>query len=379
MGDTVAGETVEVESNAEKTTEGMDDTVALESEEQERAEEDNSDDEVKEEDHQLLETLFVASDFQYEEGWPDPADTLSQLLSQVNKDGYKIDNAIICGDYTNLEKLYNYETSPEDSIREIKEIFISYDSNWNCDDMVFVQGNHDAMTESLNSTGLYEFDDYLVYVLDTQYDYPWKQGKMGLEGVVYDASLKMKETFDELIAMGEKRPVIIAGHVPLHYTARTSPLHTTGDNLYSSYIFHVVNEAAKDLNCVYLFGHNHSKGWDSYMGGSCIYRGVGDSILIPEFETGNENTSEFTKEELNFTYLNAGYLGYVSDCGADDTLTCTIFEIYDDEVSVVRYSKTGIYHLSAEGDANPYVDDSELISSNYYGEEVVSPQIITLK
>ena len=103
----------------------------------------------------------------------------------------------------------------------------------------------------------------------------------------------------------------------------------------------VVNEAAKELDIVYLFGHDHSKGWDCYMGGSSVYKAKGDTILIPQFSEEKVNTNVYTEEELRFTYLNAGYVGYYMNCGpeehaagekdlysaADETLTGTIFEI----------------------------------------------------
>ncbi|MCD7760324.1 MAG: metallophosphoesterase, partial [Clostridiales bacterium] len=332
-----------------------------------------------EEEDEALVTLLFASDYQAEDGWPAPSETLTSLLEAVYGDGYVLDNVILCGDYTNLEKKYNYETSPDDSIVEIKSIFLEFDPGLDTDDMIFVQGNHDAMTEALTETGLYEFDDYLVYVIDTQDAYPWKQGSLGLSATVENTAEALSDCLDELIAAGETRPLIIAGHVPLHFSARTSSLHTTGDNLYASYVFDVVNEAGQYLDIIYLFGHNHSKGWDSYLGGSCVYRAVGDPILLPTFSEGAVNTDTFSVETLNFTYLNAGYLGYVSDSGAEDTLTCTVCEIYEDEIVLTRYSADGVYTLSGAGGANPYVDDTSLISSDYYGTELDSPQVIIRK
>lgn len=325
-----------------------------------------------------LTTLFLASDFQQLEGWPAPADTLSGLLDRVYADGREPDNAILCGDYTNLEKLYNYETSPADSIAQIRSLFSAHSESWQEEDMIFVQGNHDALTDDLSATGLHEFDQYLVYVLNTQNDYPWKQGVLGLESVVRQAAEEMDACFRQLIEAGETRPIFIAGHVPLHFSGRTSPLHTTGDNLYASLIFNVVNEAAQQLNCVYLFGHNHSKGWDSYLGGSCVYRGVGDTLLVPAWEPGAVNTSSYTTETLSFTYLNAGYLGYFSDGGSDRTLTCTVCEIYDDQLLLFRYDQDGVHPLGSDGAANPFADDRAMIPAERYSVRVESPQIVPL-
>lgn len=53
---------------------------------------------------ELLATLLFASDYQSEAGWSEPAETLSVLLDVVCDEGYVLDNAILCGDYTNLEK-----------------------------------------------------------------------------------------------------------------------------------------------------------------------------------------------------------------------------------------------------------------------------------
>ncbi|MCD8384295.1 MAG: Ig-like domain-containing protein [Clostridiales bacterium] len=339
---------------------------------------DETDSNAEESDGEPI-TLFFASDYQAEDGWPAPSETLTGLLEVIYGDGYAPDNVILCGDYTNLEKKYNYETSPDDSIAEIKSIFGAFDPDLDMDDMIFVQGNHDAMSSALTETGLYEFDDYLVYVIDTQNAYPWKQGSLGLSAIVQNTAENLAACLDDLIEAGETRPLIIAGHVPLHFSARTSSLHTTGDNLYASYIFDVVNEAGQSLDIIYLFGHNHSKGWDSYLGGSCVYQGVGDTVLIPTWEEGDVDTETYSEETLSFTYLNAGYLGYCSDSGADDTLTCTVCQIYSDKIVLTRYSTDGIWHMGADGAANPYRDDTGLISSSLYSEETESPQVIIRK
>ena len=209
------------------------------------------------------------------------------------------------------------------------------------------------------------------------------------------SSAEMKECLDGLIAKGETRPVFIAGHVPLHFTARTSSRHNTGDNLYSSLIFDVVNEAAKSLDIVYLFGHNHSKGWDCYLGGSTVYKAKGDQILIPRFSEQDVNTDEFSQETLNFTYLNAGYSGYYMNCApeeydagdpdrysaADGTLTGTVFEVYDSRIVVTRYDGNGVHVLGHAGEANPYKGgiDAGLIAPEFYSEETGSPQEIVRK
>lgn len=332
------------------------------------------------------EVLFFASDYQGMGGWDAPADTLTGILSKVKEDGKEPTNVIYCGDYTNDSNLHDYQLSPDASIEEIRSIVASECSNVKNEDMIFEQGNHDQLTDEISESGLHEYDNYLVYVLNTQYDFPWKQGRdTAFKDRVINASEEMKACFDELIAKGEERPVFIAGHVPLHFTARTSSRHSTGDNMYASYIFNVVNEASKSLDVVYLFGHNHSKGWDCYLGGSCVYKGIGDGILIPDAGDNTVNTDRYTEETLNFTYMNAGYTGYYMNCGpgenpdayaaADNTLTATVCEIMQDEIIITRYSTEGMHSIGSNGEGNPYKGgiDEDLIGSEYYSTQKSSP------
>ena len=351
-------------------------------------------DEAETADGSPLATLFFASDYQAEEGFDEPSVTLKKIITAADADGKEIGRVVMCGDYTNDRKLHDYQLSPDDSIREISEV-VSSECPAADEEVLFVQGNHDKMTDRITTSGLHEFDDYLIYVLNTEEDFPWKQGKTaGCLVKVQKSSVAMKECLDELIRKGETRPVFIAGHVPLHFTARTSSRHTTGDNLYSSLIFDVVNKAAESLNIVYLFGHNHSKGWDCYLGGSSVYKSKGESLLVPRFEEDKINTDEYSIEKLNFTYLNAGYVGYYMNCGpeehdagiaaeydaADNALTGTVFEIYTDRIVITRYDAFGKHVLGHRGEADPYKGgiDKGLIDEADYGGETKSPQTILL-
>lgn len=347
------------------------------------------------------EVLFFASDYQEESGWPVPSETLSGILGIVKAEGLTPDNFIFCGDYTNDSKLHDYQLSPDGSIDEIISVVSSVYSEAVPGDMIFVQGNHDRMTDRISSSGLHEYDDYLVYVLNTEEDFPWKQGRSTeFRDRVIGASAEMKECLDGLVAAGETRPVFIAGHVPLHFTARGSSRHTTGDNIYASYIFDTVNEAAESLDIVYLTGHDHSKGWDCYLGGACIFKAPGETILIPDADAGGANSKtayadSFTEKILNFTYMNAGYIGYYMNCGpeelaggsidqyasADETLTGTVCEIYPDRLVITRYSADGIHQLGGDGTGDPYKGgiDEDLIDSSHYSTHASSPQTIERK
>ena len=335
-------------------------------------------------------TVFFASDYQEESGFAAPKETFYALLSSAVNSGKTPDGLVICGDYTNDATLHDYQLSPEDSIAEIKAAAKNAVPDLSDEDMIFVQGNHDAMSESISSSGLHEYDDYLVYVLNTENDFPWRQGNTsGCHDKVLAAADEMKKCFDGLISKGETRPVFIAGHVPLHYTARTSSRHSTGDNLYSSLIFDAVNDAAKSLDIIYMFGHNHSKGWDCYMGGAAVFKAAGDSIILPVFQPGDVNTDKFEERTLNFTYMNAGYTGYYMNCSpseydgesfkaADETLTATVCEIYPDRVEITRFDSDGPHALGAAGEADPYKGgiDQDLIGSEYYSRVTEGPAII---
>lgn len=334
-------------------------------------------------------TILFASDYQAQRGFDEPRETLAKLLKSVSADGIEADAAVFCGDYTNDRVLHDYQLSPEDSIAEIRSTIRENAPYVRADKMLFVQGNHDKMTESISTTGLHEYKNYLVYVLNTEEDYPWKQGKVpGCYDKVKAASEEMQKCFAELIEKGESRPVFIAGHVPLHYTARTSSKHSTGDNLYSSLIFDAVNEAAESLDIIYMYGHNHSKGWDCYMGGASVFKPKGETLLLPVFKEDAANTDTYEEKKLNFTYMNAGYTGYYINCdpaqdraefkAADEALTCTVCDIYNDRIEIRRYDEKGMHLLGADGEANPYKGgiDSGLIDGKYYSKKNDSPAVI---
>ncbi|MBQ3371242.1 MAG: metallophosphoesterase [Mogibacterium sp.] len=337
--------------------------------------------------------IFAASDYQADSNFDAPEQTLHGLLNSVKSDGKAPGAAIICGDYTNDAVLHDYQLSPEDSIAEIRGVLSEEAPSVKEENTLFVQGNHDALTESISESGLHELDSYLVYVLNTENDFPWKQGKgSGNLLKVSRTASEMKKCFDKLIADGETRPIIIAGHVPLHFTARTSSRHTTGDNLYSALVFDAVNKAAEDLDIIYLYGHNHSKGWDCYLGGSCVYRQPGDKLLLPLYDDSDITSDDFEEKTLNFTYMNAGYTGYYMNCApgeyssdpdsqyraADETLTCSVIEIYSDRIVITRYDENGVHALGSAGEADPYkggVDDG-LIGPEHYSTETASPAVI---
>lgn len=323
--------------------------------------------------------LLFASDFQHRDGWEDPPVTLNKVLDAVYDAGVKPDNFIFCGDYTAKDGKNNYNSDPHASVEEIRRIYAAHDAALDNEQLIFVQGNHDLLTTDLSTAGLHEFEDYLVYVLNTETEYPWGQGKYGRGELVRCGAERLEHCLGVLARRGETRPIFLAGHVPLHFSGRTSPLQGTGDNVYARELFRVVQEAGTQLNLVYLYGHNHSRGWDSYLGGSCVFREAGDELLVPDPEEGETDTARYTVEELSFTYLNAGYVGYFSSAGGEDALTCTVCELWPDRLVFTRYDEFGVHQLSSVGARNPAKDDRALIGPEHYGSVVFSPHEVLLR
>ena len=69
----------------------------------------------------------------------------------------------------------------------------------------------------------------------------------------------------------------------------------------------------------------------------------GDEIILPNIQ--GENSEDFKSEIMNFTYMNAGYIGEATD----GILSSCIFKIYEDKIEVQRYTEDGIYDLKAAG------------------------------
>lgn len=163
--------------------------------------------------------------------------------------------------------------------------------------------------------------------------------------------------------------------------------------MYAGYIFDVVNEAAKSLDIIYMTGHEHSKGWACYLGGACMFRAAGETLLIPEPGDRTDWTDEFREETLNFTYMNAGFTGYYMNCAAeeyssdpdspyraaDETLTCSTAEIYADRIVITRYDGEGDHVLGAAGEADPYKGgiDKGLIGPEHYSRETPGPVTVS--
>ena len=150
------------------------------------------------------------------------------------------------------------------------------------------------------------------------------------------------------------KPIFILCHVPLNFSMRS----VTGQNARTAMpIVEACNAAGEQgLNIIFLFGHNHSGGYDNYIGGGSVYLKKGDTMLVPSVADYTVPTAV----TLNFTYMTAGYIGYygTTDGGADGALTMSVFRIQKDgSVIIGRYDENGIHNLKSEGVKNTSRND----------------------
>ena len=300
---------------------------------------------------------------------------MGNILDKVKETYSTMNGFLFVGDYDgDTHNDSNATTGIAAMMEEVTERFPTL----NHDNSILMQGNHESANVSgIDPTGGYEFDGYAVYSMN-QSDYCEKQeGKSAqIQGVADDLEAWLNNKLGE----GYDAPIFVTAHVPLAYGTRT---YTNGDGLYAKYIFDVLNTAADNgLNIIFLHGHDHAYGADNYLGGEAIYLPKGDKINIAE---PGDKTS-WTEETLNFTYMNAGYVGYYNENYYNVTsyeaekLTMTVFKIENNQVTVQRISKDGLYNLKSAGREGFYANGGTCagIGLSYNTTVYASPQTITL-
>ena len=307
--------------------------------------------------------VLACSDFQADAGNEAGKANVKKILAAMAKEGFtSADGFLCCGDYD-----IDYDDT-KGGIKALTEAVKDVVS----ENMVFVQGNHDSANSKAGTNGLSvsgnndpESGEYGVFVLNEEIYMQYNDN----EGTIKRTAQKLINYLNEKLAQGYDRPIFVTSHLPLHYSMRC---HNEGDARHASYIFDVLNEAgAKGLNIIFLFGHDHSNGWDDYIGGASVYLEKGDKILIPQ-----HSKTKFNEETLNFTYMNAGYVGYYRNVnGADSALTMTTYTITEDSVEIARYSKEGVHNLKSAGVTNSYRDETAYPANT---EVYPSPRTLTL-
>ena len=228
------------------------------------------------------------------------------------------------------------------------------------DNRVYIQGNHE------NYAGLKPSSSNLMtteHVRDTEYygvyainhdDFPWttSSNPSPSESLVKGTADDLGDYLEAKIAAGYSKPIFVMSHLPLHATTR-------GDNRYAKLIFDELEAAGEaGLNIIFLVGHNHSGGYDQYLGNGSFYLPEGSSLTVVEGTTG-----KYTDSSISFTYMNYGYLGKISGSACTHQ-TMTAFEITDDQVTVKRYATDGAHQLKAAGVAvSGYNTDTRVIGT----------------
>lgn len=307
---------------------------------------------------------------------PESCKNVNKILTQIKGDHPTADGLIFCGDYDKdlpsgnvANSIGALKTTVTTAFPTVKDTF-------------FVQGNHDQVTQGTNGLsgpGNHDTANYGVYIIDED-DYQWSSGANAAK--IQQTAAKLDTYLDDKATAGYNKPIFVASHVPLHFSPRTQE----GDAKYGQYIFDVLQEAgAKGLTIIFLYGHDHSQGWDNYMGGSSVYLPKGHDINIAKLtDTSGKSYSTY---QLNFTYMNAGFVGYYADwepetdsqntdSHVDKAITMTVFEITDNQVTVQRYDETGVHDLKSEGKQN--VKHTTRTQCPLMTDVLESPQYISL-
>lgn len=295
-----------------------------------------------------ITAVYAASDFQpYKSSKDDPEQGqlyMQTIIRSMKKDGYDVQSALICGDYSKTANTWK-NADPDLNNAGLAAVagVLEEELGLTHDDTIYVQGNHDpADTVGLDPFGANDTDHYGVFVIHED-QYQWKQGvadSTGNEGIdskaaAEEAAAALEGYLNTKLEEKYEKPIFVCSHVPLHYSHRTATM-SSQDNIHAKLIFDVLNEYGKQLSIIFLFGHNHSDSDDDYLGGGSVYLGEGDTILIADAE----DYRSFGQYTLNFTYMNAGYLGYYDGSCAGSGLSSTVFAIYPDRVEVARYTYT---------------------------------------
>lgn len=336
-------------------------------------------------DDEVISSVFFASDPQFYQSYTrnlfgaasitSCQSVVKRAIALASEGGHDIDAFVFGGDYTQNESSldkkdpknieifgdlnssgnfpWHYGNDPKYTLAYINEILKSYYPETS-DNAIYIQGNHDPditdeKTFGLAPMGAYEYDDFIVYVInDADLAGPRPRCEdMGAE-IAYDRTTgiptislienptavvtknanKLKAYLNTLIAKGDTRPVFIASHQPL-YSERYSDYNGN-----AKLIFDVVNEAAKKLDIVFFFGHTHQK--VDNIGGGLSYVARGEKLKVCNDPTlSSSDTLTYSEETLNFTYMNFGHLARYS--GTNATLSSTVIDITADKLIITRY------------------------------------------
>ncbi|MBQ7415968.1 MAG: VWA domain-containing protein [Oscillospiraceae bacterium] len=338
-------------------------------------------------------TIVAGTDFQGREteteSW-DSDNAVNKRLASITKimdqivaaKGDTIDNFFFLGDYASeTDTVQSADQNPYwksrlglVKLRAHMTQYVSTKDEASYNDMFFVEGNHEygmGVEHGLTGSGPHDRDAFGTFIIDAEDLENWNDNGTS-EDEVNAVVASMKAYFDEKIAEDYKKPIFILAHYPLHYSLQS---YWGGAYPYASYLVDVMNDAgAAGLNIIYMFGHQHSSYYTDYLGGEAVYLKRNDTLLVPNPATvGMENGSYMNKglplaSTLQFTYMNAGYVGYYGAYNDTDTsdLSMTVFQITGNEVTIERYNENGRVDLKNKGEWRTH-DPNFPETAAYYG------------
>ena len=287
------------------------------------------------------ETILVAgSDFQVGGFKSDNVEALLETLSIFGIT--KADRAFFCGDYT-IESMES--ATSHLGIQKLKNVFAPLVGK----QTLFIQGNHDIETTAgLATAGNNDPANkaYGAFVINEDQYREW--GNKREDTVAAANSLRIY--LEQKYSQGFKKPIFVLCHIPLHWSNRTVK---DGSGTDADLLVDVLNEyGKKGLNILFLYGHNHSGGYDDAMGGGAVYLKKGDTMEV----CYNSDKRAHQPRTIHFTYMNAGFIGYYSttEPTADNAVTISVFRIQEDgSVIITRYDKNGVHPLKSKGVWHP--------------------------
>ena len=296
----------------------------------------------------LSETIILGlSDFQASTDEKGATQVKNILDGGIAKKYGMFDGLFAVGDYS-ADMGYDVALTGIEALDQAIDPYVSGNK-------IYTEGNHDAPDlPGLSPSGNNDpaGGKYGVFVINEE-DYD----QYGDGGEATAAA--MQTYFDEKLAdegWGNK-PIFVLCHVPLHYSMRTE---TSNNAKTARPMVDVLNEAgANGLNILFLFGHNHSGGYDDFLGGGSVYLKKGDTMMVPEYGVNFKYNWETVT--LNFTYMNVGYVGYCANhgVGADVELTVTTYRILSTgEVIITRWDEDGEHNLKSKGVKNTVIADT---------------------
>lgn len=294
-------------------------------------------------------SVLTGSDFQ--DAGTAAYDRFGAVLRLMQADGLQTPHSMLVGgDYTKL--LFDYATPGVELIRQ--QLTAAY-PDADPDSVVCIQGNHDNPVAGFAKTGLSDMGAYALYVINED-DFPWLQ-TVRPDWCVKKVAADLKKALDGMIASGDRRPVLVMTHLPLHHTDRS----LYGENRYASYIFDVLGDAGNTLDIVFLFGHQHSGDYDDYIGGSVNFMAPGDTIRVPN--PGLPGANAYTERTLTFTYTNCGYIGYSNNTVSEtstNALSLGAVLFTPETLKIVKYGENGFLRADEVARKNAPTDAETL-------------------